>query len=165
VARKADKRAAQGSSSPETQIDQFVGKYSTEIAAQLREARSHLRARFPRGFELIFDNYNALVFAISPSEKSSEAFISIAGYPRWITLFFLHGAKLRDPRGLLEGSGKQVRSIRLESSASINKPGVAALIAQAVRPHRSALQAAPILTTIIKSVVAKQRPRRPDRKK
>ena len=131
---------------------------------QLREARSALRGIFPRGFELVFDNYNALVFAISPTGKTSEAFISVAGYPRWVTLFFLHGASLRDPHNLLEGSGKQVRSIRLETPASISTPEVEALIEQAVKPHRRALQAAPTLTTTIKTVVAKQRPRRPARK-
>lgn len=164
MASRTNKRAGQSGSSPESQISRFLAKYSPNVAAQLREARTNLRASFPRGFELVFDNYNALVFAISPTEKSSEAFISIAGYPRWITLFFLHGVKLSDPQRLLEGSGKQVRSIRLETAASISKPAVAALIAQAVRPHRRALQAAPILSTIIKSVVAKQRPRRPARK-
>jgi hypothetical protein len=147
------------------QIGKLVAKYSPEVAAQLRKARAQLRTHFPRGFELVFDNYNALVFAISPSEKTSEAFISVAAYPRWVTLFFLHGAKLRDPKGLLEGSGKQVRSIRLETPADITKPAVAALITQAVRPHRTALQAAPSLTTLIKSVVAGQRPRRPALKK
>jgi hypothetical protein len=148
-------------SAPETQIGRLVAKYSPTVAAQLREARNKLRAHFPHGFELVFDNYNALVFAISPTEKTSEAFISVAGYPRWATLFFLHGAKLRDPQGLLEGSGKQVRSIRLAAPANITHPAVAALIRQATRPHRRALQAAPTLTTIIKSVVATQRPRRP----
>jgi hypothetical protein len=148
-------------SSPDSQIDEFVAKYAPEIAAQLREARTRLRAHFPRGFELVFDNYNALVFAISPTEKTSEAFISVAGYPRWVTLFFLHGAALHDPKGLLEGSGKQVRSIRLDTPASIAKPGTKALIEQAVRPFSRALQAAPKLTTVIKTVVAQQRPRRP----
>ena len=72
----------------ETQISELVAKYSPEVAAQLREARDRLRAHFPRGFELVFDNYNALVFAISPTGKTSEAFISVAGYPNWVTLFF-----------------------------------------------------------------------------
>ncbi len=148
-------------SQQESQIEAFVAKYSPEVAAQLREARARLRSFFPRGFELVFDNYNALVFGISTTERAKEAFISVAGYPKWVTLFFLLGAQLRDPKGLLEGSGKQVRSIRLKAPEDINKTEVEALIAQAVRPHESALEAAPPLTTIIKMVVAKQRPRRP----
>ena len=116
------------SSTQEPQIEEFIAKYSPEIATQLREARARLRALFPRGFELVFDNYNALVFGISPTEKASGAFISIAGYPRWVTLFLLHGSELRDPTGLLEGSGKQVRSIRLKTAADVNTPAVESLI-------------------------------------
>jgi len=145
----------------ESQIAVFLGKYTLEIGAQLREARARLRARFPRGFELVFDNYNALVFGISPSERTREAFISVVGYPQWVTLFFLHGKDLHDPQGLLEGQGKQVRSIRLRQAADIDSPEVAALIAQTELPRKAALLAAPALSTIIKMVSAKQRPRRP----
>jgi len=145
----------------ESQVSIFLRKYTPAIEAQLREARTRLRAMFPRGFELVYDNYNALVFGISPTERTSDAFISIAGYPRWVTLFFLHGADLRDAHGLLEGQGKQVRSVRLTEPKDINKPEIEALIAQAVLPYESAFLAAPSLSTIVKSVSAKQRPRRP----
>jgi hypothetical protein len=145
----------------ESQIAIFLGKYSPAVEAQLREARSRLRAMFPKGFELVFDNYNALVFAISATERRSDAFISVVGYPKWVTLFFLNGTDLRDPDGLLEGEGKQVRSIRLKQPAEINAPRVQALIAQAILPYKSAFLAAPKLTTIIKSEAAKQRLRRP----
>ena len=146
---------------PEPAIAAFLAKYSPAIESQLKDARRRLRAFFPRGFELVFDNYNALVFGIGPTERASDAFVSIAGYPRWVTLFFLHGTALHDPSGLLEGQGKQVRSIRLAHASQMNQPGVEALIAQAVLPHRAVLAAAPVLTTVVKAVVAKQRPRRP----
>src|SRR5215217_3003302 len=106
----------------ESQISIFLRKYTPAVEAQLREARTGLRAMFPRGFELIYDNYNALVFGISPTERTSDAFISVAGYPRWVTLFFLHGADLRDAHGLLEGQGKQVRGVRLTDPKDINTP-------------------------------------------
>lgn len=147
----------------ESRIATLLAKYSPVLEAQLRDARKRLRAFFPRGFELVYDNYNALVFAISPTEQTADAFISVAGYPKWVTLFFLHGTDLKDPNGLLEGEGKQVRSIRLENPAEINAPEVEALIAEAVRPHALEFLAAPSLSTIVKSVVAKQRPRRPAR--
>ena len=149
------------SSTLESQVATFLGKYSPAIEAQLREARTRLRALFPHGFELVYDNYNALVFAISPTERTQDAFISVAGYPKWVTLFFLHGTDLRDPNSLLEGQGKQVRSIRLQDPAQIDTPEVQALIKQAIFPYASAFLVAPELTTIVKSVVAKQRPRRP----
>ena len=148
-------------SDPEPQIVSFLAKYSPAIEAQLKDARRRLRGFFPHGYELIFDNYNALVFGISPTERASDAFISIAGYPRWVTLFFLNGIALNDPNGLLEGQGKQVRSIRLTNPSQINEPEVEALISQAVLARQPMLLEAPPLATIVKTVVAKQRPRRP----
>ncbi len=146
---------------PEPQIAAFLAKYTPAIEAQLIDARQRLRAFFPRGFELVFDNYNALVFGFSPTERAPDAFISVAGYPRWVTLFFLNGVALNDPNGLLEGDGKQVRSIRLADSSRLNEPQVEALIAQAIGRHREVFEAAPPLTVVVKTVVAKQRPRRP----
>ena len=145
----------------ERRIAAFVDKYTPMIATQLRDARQRLRARFPRGVEMVFDNYNALVFGIGPTDQSRDSFISIAGYPKWVTLFFLNGADLHDPDGLLEGDGKQVRGIRLKTAADLDSPAVAALIAQAIAAHRDALADAPPLATVIKMEVEKQRPRRP----
>ncbi|MEJ6001110.1 DUF1801 domain-containing protein [Paucibacter soli] len=146
----------------ESQIAGFLARYTPSIEAQLRDARARLRAMFPRGFELVYDNYNALVFAISPSERTPDAFLSVTAYPSWVTLFFLHGASLHDPSGLLDGKGKQVRGLRLKQPATLNTPEVEALIAQAVAPYESAFSAAPALTTIVKAVSAKQRSRRPN---
>ena len=110
---------------------------------------------------MVFDNYNALVFGVGPSDRTRESFISIAGYPKWVTLFFLEGASLHDPDGLLEGDGKQVRGIRLKTPVDMDAPAVAALIAQAIATRREALAAAAPLSTVIKMEVARQRPRRP----
>jgi len=39
---------------------------------------------------MVYDNYNALVIAFSPNERPSDAIFSIALYPHWVNLFFLH---------------------------------------------------------------------------
>jgi hypothetical protein len=142
-------------------ISGFIAKFTPEIGKELVAARKNLRARFPRGYELVFDNYNALVFGFSPTEKASDSFISIAAYPRWINLFFLNGKALKDPAKLLQGSGTRVRSIRLSCAKDLKDAAVEALIAQAVSPMSSAMNRAPQLQTVIKMESAKQRPRRP----
>ncbi len=115
----------------------------------------------PRGYELVYDNYNALVFGYGPSEKTSEAPLSLAAYPRWVTLFFLQGAALDDPRGLLAGSGPQVRSVRLETAGDLDKPELLVLVEQALQPRAAGFSASPPIRTVIKSVSPRQRPRRP----
>ena len=143
------------------QISGFLAKYTPEIAAQLQAAREHLASHFPQGFELVYDNYNALVFGIACSERASDAIVSVAGYPKWVTLFFFRGVDLPDPTRILEGSGAQVRSVRLHPPSKLHEPSVQALIAAAKAAASSALATAPPLATVIKSVSAKQRERRP----
>jgi hypothetical protein len=142
-------------------IAQFLAKYTPEIATQLQAAREHVATYFPRGVELVYDNYNALVFGFGPSEKASEAVVSVAGYPKWVTLFFLKGKQLPDPDGLLQGAGAQVRSIRLSPPLLLQTPSVQALIRAAIEPVAAMLATAPPLRTVVKSVSKKQRPRRP----
>ena len=146
---------------PSTQVEAFLARYSPQVAAQLQEARARLRKSFPRGYELVYDNYNALVFAFSPSERASDAVVSVAGYPKWVTLFFLHGATLPDPSGVLQGSGSQVRSVRLAPLERLLEPAVQALISSAIQTAVPEFSAAPSLATVIKSVSAVQRPRVP----
>jgi hypothetical protein len=146
-------------------IEKFLAKYKPEIASQLRAARKHLAGHFPRGVELVYDNYNALVFAFSASEKAGDAILSIAGYPKWVTLFFAKGTELEDPHRVLEGSGKQFRSVRLQPLERLYEPAVQKLIAAARSLSGQQLEAAPRLTTVVKSVSTKQRPRKPAAKK
>jgi Domain of unknown function (DU1801) len=113
--------------------------------------------------ELVYDNYNALVVGFGPSERASEAVLSLAVYPRWVTLFFMRGGALDDPERLLDGSGKQVRSRRLAQAADIDAPGVASLISQAVGHSGAEFGDETRGRLVIRSVSAKQRPRRPGR--
>lgn len=147
---------------PEKQLDSFLDKYSPEIAAVGRAARARMRKLLPTAHELVYDNYNALAIGYSPTEKASDGIFSIALYPRWVTLFFLQGAGLPDPDGLLEGSGSTVRSIRLSGGAAdLDKPAVKKLIAVALKAAKIPIdpKAGPG-ALLIKSISAKQRPRR-----
>jgi hypothetical protein len=151
---------ATGTASTEAAIAGFVAKYDPAIASQLRACRRTIRALVPRGFEMVYDNYNGLVFGFSPTERPSDALLSIVGYPRWVALALLQGASVEDPDGLLQGTGRQVRGLRLKAPKELDEPKVRALIARALAPAASAFAAAPPLRTIVKSVSAKQRPRR-----
>jgi hypothetical protein len=145
----------------ESRLESFLAKYTQEIRDELVAARTRMRSFFPRGFELVYENYNALVLGYGPTARASDAVLSLAAYPRWVTLFFLHGTSLADPSCLLQGTGRQVRSIRLRSAEDLDSPAIAALVEQAAAPKRMVFEQAPGLTTVVKSVSKTQRPRRP----
>jgi hypothetical protein len=70
------------------------------------------------------------------------------------------GATLPDPHKLLLGSGHQNRFIRLDSAGVLARPEVEALIAAAVGMAKMPLPTNGRGTLIIRSISAKQRPRR-----
>src|SRR5215475_1764180 len=103
--------------SPEKQLQGFIGKFAPKDQRLIKAVRTAVRKRFPTANELVYDNYNFFVIGYSPTERPSDAIVSIAARANGIGLCFIHGAKLPDPKRLLLGSGKQTRFIRLESAA------------------------------------------------
>jgi hypothetical protein len=144
----------------EKQIERFLAKYTPEMVAAGKAARAKMRDKIPGGVEFVYDNYNALVFGFGPNDRPSDAVLSLALMPKWVTLCFLKGAKLEDPKKLLKGNGTTVRNVRLQS-VSLDDADVQDLIDKAIRAAVPAFpdgDAGP--RTVIKSVSAKQRPRR-----
>ena len=147
---------------PQQQLDVFIDRYTDEVAAAMRKALQHLRRRVPGATELVHDNYNALGVGFGPSDRASQIVLSIVAYPRWVSLFFLQsGAHLQDPHKLLKGNGTRVRHIVLSSPDVIAAPAVDALIGHALRMAKVAIDPARRRALVIKSVAARQRPRRP----
>ena len=145
---------------PETQLAGFIAKFAPDVAALIRAARKRMRARLPRATEFVYDNYNFFVIGYGPGERPSEAIFSLAAQAKGVSLCFLQGAGLPDPKKILRGSGNVVRNIRLESAATLEKPEVRALIDAALERAKVPLDPKGKHQLIIRSVSAKQRPRR-----
>ncbi len=147
--------------SAEKQLAGFIAKFTPEIATLIRGARKKMRERLPQAVELVYDNYNFFVIGYGPSEKASEAIFSLAAHAKGVGLCFLHGAGLPDPTGLLRGSGNVVRNLRLETAATLDRADVRTLMKTALDRTKSPVNPTGEHRLIIKSVSAKQRPRRP----
>jgi hypothetical protein len=146
---------------PAKQLARFISRYAPEVRAAARAALASLRRQLPGAVEFVYDNYNACVIGFGPSERPSEAIVSLVLYPRYLTLCFLFGAELDDPDRLLRGSGSQVRHVRLEGTSALERPEVKALIAHAVRAERIRFDGGRKRRLVIRAVSAKRRPRRP----
>jgi hypothetical protein len=143
----------------EGQLSALVDRYSPDVASDARHALSFLEARLPSATRLVYDNYNALVVGFGPTDKASQAILSIALYPNYVRLFFLRGIDLPDPAGILEGDGSQVRSLKLKPVSRIDTNSVGALI-DAALANAYPMSKIGKGRLIIKSIAAKQRPRR-----
>jgi hypothetical protein len=146
--------------SPARQLAEFIDKYDPAVAALARACRSALRKRVPSAAELVYDNYQFLAIGYSPTERTSDCIVSLAISPKGVALSFFHGATLPDPSGVLLGSGKQHRFVRLDGAATFALPAVEALLRAAIGQSNVPLPKTGRGALVIKSVSAKQRPRR-----
>ena len=153
-------RKTASESNAETRLRSFIDKFAPEDQRLIRAVRGAVRKRFPTANELVWDNYNFFVIGYSPTERPTDSIVSIAARANGVGLCFIHGASLPDPKKLLLGSGKQTRFIRVESAKKLLHPDVEALIAAAIDQAKVQLPASGRGRLIIRSVSAKQRPRR-----
>lgn len=146
--------------SPAKQIAGFIAKFDPKVARVIRSSRAALRKRFPTAIEQVYDNYNFLAIGFCSTERTSDCLVSLAAQAKGVALSFYYGASLPDPHGILQGSGNQNRFIRLESAATLTNPDVHTLLTAAAAQAKSPLPASGGGYTLIKSISAKQRPRR-----
>jgi hypothetical protein len=143
------------------QLDGFIDKFTPAVAALTRALLEKAKARIPAATILVYDNYNALAIGFGPNDKAGQAILSLAVMPRWVTLCFLWGVHLADPHGLLKGGGSRVRHVRLHKPEDFDDPRIDALIAEALEKADHPIDPTAAQQLVIKSISAKQRPRRP----
>jgi len=144
---------------PAAQLAGFIARYAPGVATRARAALKTMRSLCPGATQLVYDNYNALAIAFGPTDRAGDLVCSITLYPKWVSLLFTHGAGLRDPERLLQGSGSRIRHVVLDRATTMDAPAVRALIRQAL--DEAGPRPAGRGTLVIKSVSKKQRPRRP----
>ena len=152
-------RSASNASSASAQLRGFIDKFAPKDRALIRAVRAALRRRLPGAFELVYDNYNFFVIGYGPTDRPSDAILSIEAGANGVGLCFIQGAQLPDPDGILLGSGKQTRFVRVPSVAVLQQPAVRRLVDLAVARGK-AFPSRGGGGLIIRSVSIKQRPRR-----
>ena len=145
---------------PRTQLDALIAKFDPAVARQARAALAAMRELVPGAVELVYDNYNALAIAFAAGERMRDVALSVAVYPRWVSVFFMNGPKLPDPHGLLTGGGTHVRHVRLIGPAMLREAPLRALVAACLARATVAIDPKGKRRIVIRSISAKQRPRR-----
>ena len=143
---------------PRREYLEFLSAYEPRITALALAVRDVVFGEAPDAVELIYDAYNAVAAGYSFTGRPSDAFIHIAAYAKWVNLGFNRGADLDDPAGILQGSGRQVRHIRIAELSGLRAPAVRALVREAIaRAPRPASKSASAGTSVVRAVYAKRR--------
>ena len=99
-----------------------------EIALYLREFVWNL---YPKCNELIYDNYNALAFGWSLTDRLGHTFCSVAAFKNYCHFGFYWGTEIADPEKKLLGKGNQYRYIVVTKKNDFPKTYIKKLLKEA----------------------------------
>ena len=149
-----------GQRTAEAELRSWIERLDPEIRKLARAVRAAMRKRLPTAHELAYDYKSFVVLAYSATERGIDGIASIAARPDGVRLYLTGGPQLSDPTKLLQGTGKQVRFLRLEAASRLAHPDVKALIDAAIEQARVRLPAEGKGRLVLRSDASKQRPRR-----
>lgn len=118
----------------EADVDRLLAEHSPELQAIERALRATIRAEVPDAVEQV-DFGNKLI-AFGRTMKMRGLLFAIIAHRTWVNLQLADGVDLPDPHGVIEGTGKRIRHIKVRSvEAASSEPVIAAIRAElAARP-------------------------------
>lgn len=105
-------------------------EYLREKNLGLQEVVMHLRAVVKKSVPKVKEGVNP--WHIPIFESNGPICYYMAG-KNHITLGFIRGTSLPDPEGLLEGTGKNLRHVKIKSLDDLNRKGLRELLKSAAR--------------------------------
>jgi hypothetical protein len=141
----------------------FLKPFSEEIKETVLWLRDFVWDLYPQTNELIYDNYNAVAFGWSPTDKVGHTFCSIAvgRSSKNIHFGFYWGSELSDTKGILLGEGNQYRYLLVNDIDSFPKAYIKKLVKEAYDNSRGKVKDPKQIKmglTITKSISAAKRP-------
>jgi hypothetical protein len=143
----------------------FLKPFGEKITGLVMHLREFVWDLYPKSNELIYDNYNALAFGWSPTDKVGHTFCSIAigRSSKNIHFGFYWGSEISDPEKVLLGKGNQYRYILVTDKNKFPKTYMKKLLKEAYINSLSKVKDKDQIQegkTIVKSVSGKKRSRK-----
>ena len=139
----------------------FLLPFDEEIRGLALWLREFVWDLYPNCNELIYDNYNAVAFGWSTTDKLGDTFCSVAVFNnKYVHFGFYWGSRIADPEKILEGKGNQYRYIKVAAKEEFPQKYIKQLLKEAyanslskLKTKKQELKGA----TIVKSISAKKK--------
>jgi len=140
----------------------FLKPFSKEIIERVLWLREFIWDHYPQTNELIYDNYNALAFGWSPTDRVGHTFCSIAvgRTSNNVHFGFYWGSEISDPDKILLGEGNQYRYILVPDKNKFPKAYIKKLVKEAYANSLAKVKDKKQIMngqTIVKSISTKKR--------
>lgn len=109
----------------------FLMNYSGAVRELVRSARALILAVMPDTIEQFDPSANLIAYGLDRSYKGLICGITL--HKAYINIMLAQGASLPDPEGLLQGTGKLARHIRIERLADLEAPEIRRLLETALQ--------------------------------
>jgi hypothetical protein len=119
-------------------FDEAVSNASVPVQEIAQRARALILDVYPDVTEVAWPKQGIVGYGVGP-KKMSEHFCYIGLYRNRVNLGFFYGADLEDPEGLLEGTGKKLRHVKVVDPAVLENPAVRGLVRLALEERVHAL--------------------------
>ena len=116
-----------------TEIEQFLSPFSTEVQALAWKLREVILSVMPDAVEQLDIPAKLIGYGTDRTYKGLTC--GIALHKAHVNLMFAKGTSLPDPEGLLTGTGKRARHVKIQQLMEIDNPAVRVLIEAAVQHH------------------------------
>ena len=116
---------------PPTALIKFLKPYDREVRDVALKLRALVLEEMAPCYENIYDAYSAVAIGYGTSDRLRDGIFHIAVYSNHVNLGFNDGASLDDPKGILQGSGKLIRHITIETAEELKRPELRAYIRRA----------------------------------
>ena len=143
-------------------LKKFLKPFPPDVKETVLWLRDFVWNLYPQSNELIYDNYNALAFGWSPTDRVGHVFsnIAIGRTSLNIQFGFYWGNQIADPEKKLIGNGKQYRYFLVKNIGSFPKSYMKKLLKEAftnsmlkVKDEKQIMEG----KTIVKSISAVKR--------
>jgi hypothetical protein len=118
----------------------FMKPFSKEVRQTALWLREFVWDLYPNCNELIYDNYNALAFGWSPTEKLGDTFCTIAVLEKYVHFGFYWGTQIADPKKILLGKGNQYRYLIIKDANDFPKAYIKKLLKEAYANSRAKMK-------------------------
>ena len=102
--------------------DELLASHSPEVQAAARALEALVRSELPDA-AIQFDPGNRLL-AIGRSMHMRDLLFALIPHAGWVNLQLADGALLPNPDGLIEGTGKRIRHVKVRSMSASAEPRI-----------------------------------------
>ncbi len=119
-------------------FEDAIGGSSPEVQSIARCLRELIIEIYPGVVEVPWPKQRLVGYGVGP-KKMSDHFCYIGAQSTRVNLGFFYGAELSDPEGLMEGTGKRLRHVKVHGVEQAEQTSIRDLVQLSIKERKEAL--------------------------